>query len=154
MDQVIISSHEDWVHYEGEELGASDYLKITQEQINQFAQATGDHQWIHTDVERAKTESPYKTTIAHGYLTVSLIPVLLGQIIQAQNTKMTVNYEIRNLRFNQPVFVNSEVRLQASVAEVKNLRGITKVTVKVKLEIKDQRKPAYTGSIVFLYHFN
>lgn len=154
MDQVIISSHEDWMNYEGNELGVSDYLTVTQQQINQFAEATGDHQWIHTDIERAKKESPYKSTIAHGYLTVSLIPTLLGQIIQAENTKMTVNYEIKELRFNQPVLVNSDVRLRATVDSVKNLRGISKVTVKIKMEIKDQRKPAFTGSIVFLYHFN
>jgi acyl dehydratase len=153
MDHTIISSHEDWVEHEGKELGFSDFIKITQDQINHFAEATGDHQWIHTDIERAKKESPYNSTIAHGYLTVSLIPILLGQIIEARNTKMTVNYEIQNLRFNQPVLVDSEVRLKASVKEVKNLRGISKVTVSVTMEIKGQRKPAYTGSIVFLYHF-
>ncbi|HKJ45008.1 MAG TPA: MaoC family dehydratase [Balneolales bacterium] len=153
MNHTIISSHEDWVEYEGKELGYSDFIRITQDQINHFAEATGDRQWIHTDIERAKKESPYNSTIAHGYLTVSLIPILLGQIIEARNTKMTVNYEIQDLRFNQPVLVDSEVRLNASVKEVKNLRGISKVTVSVTLEIRGQHKPAYTGSIVFLYHF-
>ncbi len=135
-------------------MGISDYHTITQQQINQFADATLDHQWIHTDAERAATETPFKATIAHGYLTVSLLPYLWQQITTIENLKMQVNYEIESLRFNQAVTVDSEVRLRAKLLSVKNLRGIAKARLEVTLEIKDSKKPAYTGIITFLYHFN
>ena len=105
MSKLIIRDFDDFTRYTGQELGVSDYLKITQEQINLFADATLDHQWIHVDPERARTESPYKTTIAHGYLTLSLLPYLWGQVLEVQNVKMLVNYGIEKLRFNQPVAV-------------------------------------------------
>ena len=148
-----IGSFEEFEQYVGKELGVSDYLKVSQEQINKFADATLDHQWIHTDPERAKKESPFKTTIAHGYLTVSLMPYLWEQIAEFANVKMMVNYGIEKLRFGQAVTVDSEVRLKASLRSLKNLRGITKAELDVVLEIKDQRKPALEGTIVFLYHF-
>ncbi len=148
-----IGSFEEFEQYVGKELGVSDYLKITQEQINLFADATLDHQWIHTDPKRAATESPFKTTIAHGYLTVSLMPYLWEQIAEFANVKMMVNYGIENMRFGEAVVVNSEVRLKASLRSLKNLRGITKAELDVVLEIKDKKKPALKGTIVFLYHF-
>ncbi|MCF6241584.1 MAG: MaoC family dehydratase [Bacteroidales bacterium] len=148
-----IGSFEEFEQYVGKELGVSEYLKITQEQINLFADATLDHQWIHTDPERAATESPFKTTIAHGYLTVSLMPYLWEQIAEFANVKMMLNYGIENLRFGEAVPVNSEVRLKASLKSLKNLRGITKAELDVVLEIKDKKKPALKGTIVFLYHF-
>ena len=148
-----IGSFEEFEQYVGKELGISDWLKVTQEQINLFADATLDHQWIHTDPKRAEKESPFKTTIAHGYLTVSLMPYLWEQIAEFANVKMMVNYGIEKLRFGQAVTVNSEVRLKASLRSLKNLRGITKAELDVVLEIKDQRKPALEGTIVFLYHF-
>ncbi len=148
-----IGSFEEFEQYVGKELGVSEYLKVTQEQINLFADATLDHQWIHTDPERAAQESPFKTTIAHGYLTVSLMPYLWEQIAEFANVKMMVNYGIENMRFGEAVTVNSEVRLKASLKSLKNLRGITKAELDVVLEIKDHRKPALKGTIVFLYHF-
>lgn len=154
MTKLSIRSLQELERMEGEELGISPYHTITQEQINQFADATLDHQWIHTDAERAKEESPFKSTIAHGYLTVSILPHLWTQIVSIENIKMQVNYEIESLRFNQPVTVNSEVRLRAKLLSVKNLRGIAKASLEVTLEIKDSKKPAYTGIITFLYHFN
>ena len=87
----------------GQEIGVSEYLLITQEQINKFADATLDHQWIHTDPERAKTDSPFGTTIAHGYLTVSVLPYLWAQIADVRKVKMLVNYGIEDFKFNQPV---------------------------------------------------
>jgi len=137
----------------GQELGVSAYHTITQEQINQFAAATLDHQWIHTEPERAAADSPFQATIAHGYLTVSLLPYLWQQIVHIENLKMQVNYEIEQLRFNQAVTVNSRVRLRATLQSVANLRGIAKARVGVTLEIEDQKKPAYTGVVTFLYHF-
>lgn len=150
---VVIKSHAEFESYLGKELGVSDWHQITQEQINQFADATLDHQWIHTDVERAAKESPFKTTIAHGYLTLSLIPYFWKQVADVQNLKMEVNYGIEQLKFGQAVLVNSEVRCRVSLKSIINLRGITKATLFITLEIKDQAKPAFTGDTLFLYHF-
>ena len=134
-------------------MGTSEYITITQEQINIFADATHDHQWIHTDPERAKTESPFKTTIAHGYLNLSILPYLWEQIVEVRNSKLTVNYGIEKLKFMQAVTVNSEVRCRASLKSLVNLRGISKAEIFAVLEIKDSKKPALEANIVFLYHF-
>lgn len=153
MNPIIINSFADFEQYIGKEIGVSDYLKISQEQINMFADATLDHQWIHVDEEKAKEESPYKTTIAHGYLNISVLPYLWEQIVTVNNSKLTVNYGIENLRFNQPVLVNSEVRVRAKLKSLINLRGIAKAEIQIAMEIKDNKKTALDGTIVFLYHF-
>lgn len=154
MSQIIVNNFNELEQYVGKELGVSDYITISQEQINLFADATMDHQWIHVDTERTKTESPYKTTIAHGYLNLSVLPHLWEQIVQVNNSKLTVNYGIEKLRFNQPVLVDSKVRLRASLRSLINLRGTTKAEIQVSMEIKDNRKTALDATIVFLYHFN
>ena len=154
MSKLTISSLAELESYVGQEMGASEFHTITQEQINQFAAATLDYQWIHIDAERALAESPFKATIAHGYLTVALLPYLWQQIVTIENLKMQVNYEIENLRFNQAVTVDSAVRLRATMLSVANLRGIAKTRIAVTLEIEGAKKPAYTGVITFLYHFN
>lgn len=154
MEKVIVHSFEEFESYVGKVVGVSDYIKITQEQIDKFAEATGDFQWIHTDVERCKKESQFGTTIAHGYLTLSLIPQLFDQIVDVSSADMTVNYGIENFKFNQAVKVDSEVRLVMKLKEVKNLRGICRANMEVKMEIKDEKKPAYKGNILFLYHFS
>ncbi|MDA3891103.1 MAG: MaoC family dehydratase [Salinivirgaceae bacterium] len=154
MEKVIINSHAEFESFVGKEIGISPYFKITQDQINMFADATMDHQWIHTDPERAKTESPFGSTIAHGYLSLSLLPHLWTQIIGVNNIKLLVNYGIEKLKFNQAILVNNEVRLRASLKSLVNLRGISKAEINVLLEIKDQRKSALEGVLVFLYHFN
>lgn len=154
MNQIIVNNFNELEQYVGKELGVSDFITISQEQINLFADATLDHQWIHVDTERAATESPYKTTIAHGYLNLSVLPHLWEQIIEVKNSKLTVNYGIEKLRFNQPVLVNSEVRLRASLRSIINLRGTTKAEIQVSMEIKDNKKTALDAIIVFLYHFN
>ena len=153
MSQLVISSFEEFEAYRGKELGVSNYLKISQEQINTFADATLDHQWIHTDPKRAEAETPFKNTIAHGYLTLSIVPHIWDQIAEFKNIKMMINYGIEKLKFNQPVVVNSEVRLRAKLHSIVNLRGITKFEVDVALEIKDNPKPAFVAILVFLYHF-
>jgi acyl dehydratase len=150
---ITIQNYAQFESYLGNELGTSNWHTITQEQINQFADATIDHQWIHTDPERAANEGPFGATIAHGYLTVSLLPYFWHQIADVQNLKMQINYSIENLRFAQPVVVNSRVRLKAKLAAIVNLRGITKATIGVEMEIESQRKPAFVGEVVFLYHF-
>ena len=150
---VIIRSHKEFETHLGKELGVSSWHKITQEQINNFADATLDHQWIHIDPERAKRESPFKTTIAHGYLTLSLIPYFWKQVADVQNLKMQVNYGLEQLKFGQAVLVDNEVRCRVWLKSIINLRGITKATLSIQLEIKDQQKHAFTGDALFLYHF-
>ncbi|MBN2236124.1 MAG: MaoC family dehydratase [Bacteroidales bacterium] len=154
MEKLTISSYLEFSEFIGKELGLSDYYPITQNQINLFADATSDHQWIHTDQERAKNESPFGATIAHGYLSLSILPFLWNQIVEVNNLKMLVNYGIDKLKFNQAVVVNSKVRLRAKLNSLVNLRGITKAEINVKLEIEGNPKPALEGSLLFLYHFN
>jgi acyl dehydratase len=150
---LIIQNHAEFESYLGKELGVSPWHKITQEQIDKFANATLDHQWIHVDTERAKTESPFKKTIAHGYLTLALIPYFWKQIVEVQNLKMEVNYGIEMIKFGQAVLVDSEVRCRVSLKSIINLRGITKATLFIQVEINDQPKNAFAGDVVFLYHF-
>lgn len=153
MSKIVINSYSDFEAYSGKEIGTSEYVKITQEQINQFADATLDHQWIHTDSNRASTESPFKKTIAHGYLTLSLVPYLWGQIVEVNNITMLVNYGIESLKFNQPVVVDSEVRLRVKLNGIVNLRGIAKAELNSVMEIKNNAKPAFSATIILLYHF-
>ncbi|MEZ2337174.1 MaoC family dehydratase [Mucilaginibacter sp. RCC_168] len=150
---IIVNNYNEFEAQLGNELGVSDWHIITQEQINKFADATLDHQWIHTDPEKAAVESPFKTTIAHGYLTLSLIPYLWKQVADIRNLKMEINYGIETLRFAQPVLVNDKVRLKVRLFNLINLRGVTKATMAVELEIEGQKKPAFSGDVVFLYHF-
>lgn len=154
MAALTIGSYEEFEQYVGKELGVSEYLQITQDQINKFADATLDHQWIHTDPERAKAESPFKSTIAHGYLTISVLPHLWEQIVDFKNVKLMVNYGIEKLKFNQAVLVNSQLRMRAKLADLKNLRGTTKAQLNIVIEIKDNPKPALEADIIFLYHFH
>ncbi|NVK83282.1 MAG: MaoC family dehydratase [Cytophagia bacterium] len=154
MSKIVINSHKEFEAYIDQELGVSEYLKIEQERVNAFAEATIDHQWIHIDEERAKAEGAFGGTIAHGYLTVSLLPYLWEQIAEINNIKMMINYGIEKLKFNQPVLVGQEVRLRVKLSSLADLRGITKCQLNVKLEIKDNPKPAFTGEFIFLYHFN
>ena len=139
MSQIIINSFDEFHEYVGKELGTSPYLTITQDQINLFADATLDHQWIHTDPERAKTESPFKATIAHGYLALSVLPHLWEQIIDIRNSRLTVNYGIEKLKFMQAVTVDSEVRCRAKLVSLINLRGTSKAEILATLEIKDSK---------------
>src|SRR6476620_11803403 len=150
---TIIKNYDEFEAYLGKDLGTSPYHKIDQAQINQFADATLDHQWIHVDAAKAENEGPFKATIAHGYLTLSLIPFLWKEIVDIQNLKMEINYGIENLRFAQAVTVNSKVRLKAKLASIINLRGVTKVNMGIEMEIEDHKKPAFNGEVVFLYHF-
>ncbi len=153
MSKVTINSFEEFEAFVGKEIGCSDYHKITQDQINLFADATLDHQWIHIDEDRAKTDSPFGSTIAHGYLTVSLLAYHWNSLVEVNNVKLQVNYGIDQLKFGQPVKVNNEVRVRVSLLSLKNLRGIAKAQLKVFMEIRDERKPAFEATITFLYHF-
>ena len=153
MSKLVVNSYDEFAAFEGKELGASDWLQIDQERINLFADATLDHQWIHVDTERAKKESPYQSTIAHGYLTLSLLPYLWSQIIEVNNIKMLVNYGMDKMRFGQAVVTGSRVRLVTKLHAISNLRGICKTEINFKIEIEGQRKPALEGIATFLYYF-
>ncbi len=153
MQKLVINGFSEFQTYIGKELGVSEYLKVTQQQINLFADATLDHQWIHTDPVRAAS-GPFKNTIAHGYLVLSLVPYLWEQIAEIQNVKMLVNYGIEKMKFNQPLVVDHEVRLRVTLKSLNDLRGICKAEMDITMEIKDNPKPAFTATIIFLYHFN
>ena len=143
---ITINSYEEFAALKGKEIGTSEWLEVNQERINQFADATLDHQWIHV--------GPFGQTIVHGYLTLSLLPHMWGEIITVNNIKMMVNYGMDKMKFGQAVLSGSSLRLVASLHDIQNLRGICKAEVKFKIEIKDQRKPALEGIATFLYYFN
>jgi acyl dehydratase len=125
----------------GSTLGVSDWVTVDQSQIDTFADATGDHQWIHVDEERAKA-GPFGATIAHGFLTLSLLPVLVAQTFQVEGTKMGVNYGLNKVRFTSPVPVGSKVRAGAELAEVTDVDGGVQLTTKVTIEIEGSERPA------------
>lgn len=153
MSKVVINNYDEFAALVGKNIGVSDYVELTQERICQFADATLDHQWIHVDTERAKTESPFKTTIAHGYLTLSMLPYLWDQIIEVNNLKMMVNYGMDRMKFGQAVKSGESIRLVADMQSVANLRGTIKAEIKFSIEIKDQKKKALEGVATFLYYF-
>ena len=153
MSKVIINSYEEFAALLGKNIGVSDYVELNQERINLFADATLDHQWIHVNPEKAAVESPFKTTIAHGYLTLSMLPYLWNQIIEVNNLKMMVNYGMDKMKFGQAVKSGESVRLVADLHSIANLRGTIKVEIKFAIEIKDQKKKALEGIATFLYYF-
>lgn len=153
MSKVIINSFHEFTALLGKNIGVSDYVELSQERINMFADATLDHQWIHVDTERAATESPFKTTIAHGYLTLSVLPYLWNQIIEVKNLKMMINYGMDKMKFGQAVKSGESVRLVADLHSIENLRGIAKVQIKFSIEIKETNKKALSGIATFLYYF-
>ncbi len=153
MNKRVIYNYDEFASLLGKEIGTSDFIQITQEKINQFAEATLDHQWIHTDPQRAEKESPFKSTIAHGYHTVSMLTYLWFSITDFRNVKMVVNYGIEKLRFQEPVLVNDKIRAKVYLNDIRNLRGITKAQVRIIVEIEGKEKPAYEALVTFLYHF-
>ena len=154
MSKLVINNYEDFAAMLGKNLGISDYVELTQERINLFADATLDHQWIHVNPEKAAVESPFKTTIAHGYLTLSMLPHLWNQIIEVNNLKMMVNYGMDKMKFGQAVKSGESIRLVADLQAIVNLRGTVKAEIKFSIEIKDQKKKALEGVATFLYYFN
>lgn len=137
----------------GQRLGESEWLLIDQARINLFADATGDHQWIHVDPERAKT-GPFGTTIAHGYLTMSLVNMFLPQIIDVQGISMGVNYGADKMRFPSPVKVNSRVRGVGDLIAVENVKGGIQATVRVTVEIEGNDRPACVVDTISRYYPN
>ena len=136
----------------GQHLGYSDYIEITQDQVNLFADATGDHQWIHVDVERAKLESPFGGPIAHGYLTLALGPQLAPQVTRVEGIKMAVNYGCDKVRFPSPVPVGAKLRLGIELLEVDEIAGGVQVKERFTFEVEGAAKPACVAENLFRYY--
>jgi acyl dehydratase len=135
----------------GDHFGFSDWHEITQQQVNLFADATGDHQWIHVDIERAKA-GPFGAPIAHGYLTLSLTPMLLEEILRVSGISMAVNYGLNKLRFPAPVPVGSKLRAGAVLSGLEEVQGGVQVTWTLTFEVEGGSKPACVAEIVFRYY--
>ena len=135
----------------GEHLGYSDWLEITQERVNLFADATGDHQWIHVDPERAK-DGPFGGPIAHGYLTLSIGPMLAPQVCAVTGVKMAVNYGCGKVRFPSPVPVGSKLRLGAKLLGVDDVAGGAQVTMEFAFEVEGAPKPSCVAEVIFRYY--
>ena len=139
--------------YKGKLLEYSDWHLVSQEEINMFADATGDHQWIHVDIEKAKKESPYGGTIAHGYYTISLAPVLIAQIFDLKKKKMGINYGLNKLRFPAPVPVGKRIRLKAKLKDLKEIKEkVYQVEFLLTFEVEDQEKPACVAEVIYRYY--
>ena len=133
----------------GEELGSGDWHTVTQDQINLFAEATGDHQWIHVDPEKA-AQGPFGTTVAHGYLTVSLLPVLAESVYQIEGLTMGLNYGINRLRFPSPVPVDSRIRATATLREISDIPIGTQAVISFVVELEGSEKPACIADVVYV----
>ncbi|MBB3600724.1 acyl dehydratase [Mycolicibacterium sp. BK556] len=145
----VITSIDDAASAVGQELGVSEWLLIDQKRINDFADATNDHQWIHVDVERAKAESPYGAPIAHGFLTLSLVPALSKDNFRLENAKMAINYGLNKVRFMSPVPVDSSVRVRSELAGADKVDDNTvNMTVKHTIEIDGVDKPAAVAEMI------
>jgi acyl dehydratase len=149
----VIESTEELKKLIGKEVAASDWVEVTQSRINEFADATEDHQWIHVDVERAKTDSPFHSTIAHGFLTLSLLPHLAAQAFKVQGDfKMGINYGLNRLRFVSPVPAGSRVRARFALQSVDDVAGGIQITWSVTCETEGGQKPALVAEWLVRYH--
>jgi acyl dehydratase len=143
-------SLEEFVAAKGESLGFSGWHEITQEQVNLFADATGDHQWIHVDLERAAS-GPFGGTIAHGYLTVSLLPILSMEIFRIENLTMGINYGLDRVRFPSPVLTGSSIRAEATLTDVKQTHLGSLASIRMRVEIEGQEKAACVADTLSLF---
>ena len=134
--------------YEGKEIGVSDWYTVTQEQINKFADATGDHQWIHVDVERSKREMPGGKTIAHGWLTLSLVPRLASTIYRVKNRSRGINYGANRVRFTGPVPAGSRIRLKLKIKNVEKVDGGVRVTNEGTMELEGASRPVLVAETI------
>ena len=144
----VITCIDDAQRLVGAELGVSDWLAIDQQRINDFADVTGDHQWIHVDVERAKAESPYRAPIAHGFLTLSLIPALSKDNFRVENAKLAINYGLNKVRFLAAVPVDSRIRVRSELADATAKGDAVDLTVKHTIEIDGMDKPGAVAEMI------
>src|SRR5215471_15587337 len=139
---LTLSSLNELKHHVGREIGVSGWLAVSQDRIQQFADATGDHQWIHVDVERARRESPFKNTIAHGFLTLSLLPQFVPQVLQIKSgVRMGINYGLNRLRFVSPVRSSTKIRARFTLQALKDLPDCAEAVYAVTVEGEDSQKP-------------
>ncbi len=150
----LITSIEDAKALEGKEVGLSDWVEIDQQKIDRFAKATGDFQWIHVDVDRARKELPDGKTIAHGYFTLALIPALTGDFIQVANLARAINFGCNKIRFYTAVPVGSRVRGRATVIQARKISGALHLLSQVKIEVEGERKPACVAETIGMYFLN
>jgi len=150
---IIIKSIEDAKALEGNEVGLSDWSVVDQHRIDQFAEATSDHQWIHVDTERASREMPDGKTIAHGYLTIALIPSLTANFIHVENLERAINFGLNKVRFYVPVPVGSRLRGRATVLQARKRAGALLLTSEIRIEVEGQRKPACVAETLGMYFF-
>ena len=144
----VITSMEDAKALVGSELGVSGWLTLDQQRINDFADVTGDHQWIHVDVERARTHSPYRAPIAHGFLTLSLVPALSKDNFRVENAKLAINYGLNKVRFLNAVPVDSRIRVRSALADATAKGDAVDLTVKHTIEIDGVDKPAAVAEMI------
>jgi acyl dehydratase len=150
----LITSIDDAKALEGQEVGLSDWVVIDQNRIDQFAEATTDYQWIHVDTERAARELPEGKTIAHGYLTLALIPALTGDFIEVKNLTRAINFGLNKVRFYTPLLTGSRVRARVTVLQARRRAGALLLTSEVRIEIEDERKPACVAVTLGMYFFD
>lgn len=150
----VIKSVDDAKALEGEEVGVSEWTIIDQNRIDQFAEATADHQWIHVDTERAKIEMPGGRTIAHGYLTLALIPGLTGDFVHVENLTRAINFGVNKVRFYTPVLSGDKVRARARILQARRRAGALLLTSEVRIEVDGARKPACVAETLGMYFFD
>ena len=153
MSKLVFRCAADVKAYEGREIGVSDWILVDQDRINRFADATEDHQWIHVDVERARRELPVGSTIAHGYLLISLMPRLLDTFVEFQGLKRVINYGLNEVRFKNMVPAGRRVRMRAELKSARTRAGGLQVILEHTIEIEGEAKPACTAETLVLYFF-
>ena len=136
----------------GQELGTSDWHTVTQDEIELFADATHDHQWIHVDPERCRRESPFGGPIAHGYYTLSLAPHLLAQILRVDGVRMGVNYGLNKMRLPSPLPVGAKVRARATLSAFEEIQGGAQATIGLTFEVENQPKPTCVAEVIYRYY--
>jgi acyl dehydratase len=151
MPPRIVRTIDDAKALVGQEIGVSDWITVDQPRIDKFADATDDHQWIHIDVERARAEMPGGTTIAHGYLLISLMPALVDMVVAMPTLQRAINYGLNKVRFKNPVPAGSRVRLRSVLLQAQKRAGALQVILENTLEVEGQERPACVAEVIALY---
>jgi acyl dehydratase len=149
---LILDSPDDLHAWVGKEIAVTDWLPVTQERIQHFAESTGDKQWIHTDMERASRESPFGVTIAHGFLTLSLLSYFLRQVIEIRGVRMAINYGLNRVRFPAPVRLGSKIRARFTLQALKKLADATEIVFAVAIEDQSGTKPCCAAEWIVRYY--
>ncbi len=148
MPKITINSLDELKQWVGKEVAVSNWLQVDQDRIDRFADATGDHQWIHVDPARAKAESPFGATIAHGYLTLSLIPHMMMETLAIEGGRMSINYGVNRVRFASPVRSGDRIRTRFTLAALEDIPGGVQLTWHALVEIEGQHKPACVAEMI------